>query len=331
MEEEKGTVCVTGGTGFLASWLIMKLLQHGYSVHTTIRPDPEPGHKRDVGFLTNLLGAMNKLKIFEADLNEPQSFKSAIEGCIGVFHVATPVDFEEKEPEEQITKRAIDGTLGILRACLESKTVKRVVYTSSASAVQFSGKQGVDLLDESVWSDVEFIRSLGKFSFGPYMISKTLTERRALEFGEQHGLDVVSVIPSFINGPFICPKFPGSVHTSLAMILGERDQYEYLLNFSMVHTDDVARAHIFLFEYGEAKGRYICSSQTITIEDMSKFLSTNYSEFSIPTMESLSDVQGFRSTSLTSNKLLDSGFEFKYGLKEMFDGAIQSCKAKGYL
>jgi len=40
MEGNKGKVCVTGGTGFLASWLIMRLLEHGYSVHTTIRPDP---------------------------------------------------------------------------------------------------------------------------------------------------------------------------------------------------------------------------------------------------------------------------------------------------
>ena len=40
MEEDKGTVCVTGGTGFIASWLIMKLLEHGYSVRTTVRSDP---------------------------------------------------------------------------------------------------------------------------------------------------------------------------------------------------------------------------------------------------------------------------------------------------
>lgn len=40
MEEDKGTVCVTGGTGYVASWLIMRLLQHGYSVRATVRSDP---------------------------------------------------------------------------------------------------------------------------------------------------------------------------------------------------------------------------------------------------------------------------------------------------
>jgi len=40
MAEGKGTVCVTGGTGFIGSWLIKSLLEHGYSVNTTIRSDP---------------------------------------------------------------------------------------------------------------------------------------------------------------------------------------------------------------------------------------------------------------------------------------------------
>lgn len=40
MEGDKGTVCVTGGTGFVASWLIKSLLQEGYAVRTTVRADP---------------------------------------------------------------------------------------------------------------------------------------------------------------------------------------------------------------------------------------------------------------------------------------------------
>lgn len=34
----KGPVCVTGATGYMASWLIMRLLQLGYTVRATIRP-----------------------------------------------------------------------------------------------------------------------------------------------------------------------------------------------------------------------------------------------------------------------------------------------------
>lgn len=40
MAEGKGRVCVTGGTGFLGSWIIKRLLENGYFVNTTIRADP---------------------------------------------------------------------------------------------------------------------------------------------------------------------------------------------------------------------------------------------------------------------------------------------------
>ncbi|KAI4354879.1 hypothetical protein L6164_003706 [Bauhinia variegata] len=143
--EGKGRVCVTGGTGFLGSWIIKTLLEHSYFVNTTVRSDPEC--KRELSFLTNLPGASQKLQIFRADLSNPDSFCAAIEGCIGVFHVASPMNFQEG-PEEVLTKRAIDGAISILRACLNSSTVKRVVYASSAAAVSLNGKDD-EVMDES--------------------------------------------------------------------------------------------------------------------------------------------------------------------------------------
>ncbi|XP_021833958.1 vestitone reductase-like [Prunus avium] len=329
MEEgEKGRVCVTGGSGFVGSWLVMRLLDHGYSVNTTVRSDPE--NKKDLSFLTSLPGASARLKIFNADLSNPESFNAAIEGCIGLFHVATPVDFQDKEPEEVVTKRSIDGALGILKACLNSKTVKRVVYTSSASAVQLGRKDDVEQLDESFWSDADYIKAVKPYG-GSYMISKTLTERAVLEFSEKYGLDVVTVIPSFVVGPFICPKLPSSVQHTLSMAFGDFDQLSFIINTSVVHVDDVARAHIFLFEHHEAKGRYNCSADVITIVQIAELISAKYPEAQIPSADDLSRVEGPKLSSLSSKKLLDSGFKFKYGVDEMFSDAIQCCREKHYL
>ncbi|WRX10691.1 NAD-dependent epimerase/dehydratase - like 8 [Theobroma cacao] len=329
MEEGKGAICVTGGTGYIASWLIKKLLEEGYSVHTTIRVDPE--NKKDISFLTSLPRSTERLKIFAADLSDLDSFDAAIEGCKGVLHLATPVDFENKESEEVLTKRSINGALGIMKACLKSKTVKRLVYTSSLSAVVFNDK-GVEMMDESFWTDAAFARDKLDPSLSSYVISKTLTERAALEFGTEHGLDVVTVIPSFVVGPFICPKFPGAVRLSLAPVLGNRDEYSLLLNVEMVHVDDLSRAFIFLLEHPEAKGRYNCSSDRVTIQKIVEILSANYPEFTLPTADSLAEIEGTKMPSLSSKKLLDSGFKFNYGVVDMFDGAIKlrGPSASGY-
>ncbi|KAI8571736.1 hypothetical protein RHMOL_Rhmol01G0142100 [Rhododendron molle] len=282
--EDKGSVCVIGGTGYVASWLIMRLLQSGYTVRTTVRSYP---------------GAPEKLEIFAADLNDPESFNGVIRGCTGVFLVAHPVSFEEKVPEEVTNQRAVKGTLGILQACLDSRTVKRVIYTSSAFTVMYNDKSS-GIIDERNWTDVDYVRILKPFGES-YIISKTLAERAALEFAEAHGLNLVSLIPPMIIGPFICSRCPGSIYTVLALIIGEEDQYKNLPKTSMIHVDDVASAHIFLLEHANLTGRF------------------------------LKGIEESKYPGLSSKKLLDTGFKFKYGFEEMFDAAIQCCKEKGFI
>nr|WET52741.1 oxidoreductase 13 [Callicarpa americana] len=331
MEEsnKKGKVCVTGGTGFLGSWMVKRLLEHGYSVNTTIRDDPE--RKRDISYLTNLPGASERLQVFEADLDRPDSFAAAIEGCVGVFHVAHPMDLAGKEAEEVKIKRAVSGIQGILQACVDSETVKRVVYTSSITTVFYNEKAaGSELVDESSWTDADFCHRLGE-NGTPYVVAKTLTERTALDFAEKHGLDLVTMLPSWINGPFICTRCPDSVRICMALIFADKKYYQRLTRIGLVHIDDVVRAHIRLFECPNAKGRYICSATEITIDVLHEFLSDRYPEFELAGPDSWKDLTPAILPDFSSKKLLETGFQYENGLEEMFDGAIKCCKEKGLL
>ncbi|RZS19603.1 hypothetical protein BHM03_00052028, partial [Ensete ventricosum] len=85
--EKKRRVCVTGAGGYLASWLVKLLLSRGYFVHGTVR---DPGDSKNA-HLKNLDGAAENLQLFKAELLDYNSLVSAIAGCEGVFHVATPV------------------------------------------------------------------------------------------------------------------------------------------------------------------------------------------------------------------------------------------------
>ncbi|KAM0918611.1 hypothetical protein ACQ4PT_008734 [Festuca glaucescens] len=84
----KGKVCVTGASGFVASWLVKRLLESGYNVLGTVR---DPGNQKKVAHLWNLAGAKERLELVRADLLEEGSFDDAVMACEGVFHTASPI------------------------------------------------------------------------------------------------------------------------------------------------------------------------------------------------------------------------------------------------
>lgn len=87
---EGKVVCVTGGSGDIASWLVKFLLNRGYVVKATVR-DPDDPKKTE--HLPALAGAKERLHLFKANLVEEGSFDPVIDGCDGVFHMASPVLF----------------------------------------------------------------------------------------------------------------------------------------------------------------------------------------------------------------------------------------------
>jgi nucleoside-diphosphate-sugar epimerase len=84
----KGKVCVTGASGFVASWLIKRLLEAGYHVIGTVR---DPSNRDKVSHLWRLPSAKERLQLVRADLMEEGSFDDAVMACEGVFHTASPV------------------------------------------------------------------------------------------------------------------------------------------------------------------------------------------------------------------------------------------------
>ena len=89
-------VLVTGGTGFIAGWLIKQLVEAGVSVHATVR-DPNDNDK--VGHLLELSKkGPGKVILFKANLLETGSFDEAIKDCSIVFHAASPFVFKFNDP-----------------------------------------------------------------------------------------------------------------------------------------------------------------------------------------------------------------------------------------
>ncbi|CAL9216322.1 unnamed protein product [Arabidopsis halleri] len=114
---------VTGGTSFIASHVIKSLLEFGHYVRTTVR---DSGDEEKVGFLWELKGAKERLKIFEADLTVEGSFDDAVNGVDGVSHIASRVSVGLDNNNLEKFDPNISGTMNVMNSCAKSiNTVKR--------------------------------------------------------------------------------------------------------------------------------------------------------------------------------------------------------------
>lgn len=321
----KGPVVVTGASGFVGSWLVMKLLQAGYTVRATVR---DPGNVEKTKPLLELPGAKERLSIWRADLSEEGSFDEAIAGCTGVFHVATPMDFESKDPENEVIKPTVEGMLSIMRACKEAGTVKRVVFTSSAGTVNIE-EQKRPAYDQDNWSDIDFCRRV-KMTGWMYFVSKSLAEKAAMDYAKENGVDFISIIPTLVVGPFLSAGMPPSLVTALALITENEAHYSILKQVQLVHLDDLCDSMTYLFEHPDANGRYICSSHDTTIHGIARLLKERFPEYDIPQKFPGVD-DDLQPIHFSSKKLLDHGFRFRYTAEDMFDAAVWTCREKGLI
>ncbi|PSS24722.1 Anthocyanidin reductase [Actinidia chinensis var. chinensis] len=332
MGSNSKTACVIGGTGFVAATLVKLLLEKGYSVNTTVR---DPDNKKKISHLLALENQAN-LKIFKADLTDEQSFDVPIADCDLVFHVATPVNFASEDPENDMIKPAIQGVVNVLRACAKAGTVKRVILTSSAATVTINQLNETGLvMDESHWSDVEFLTSIKPPTWG-YPVSKTLAEKAAWKFAEENNINLITVIPTLMAGPSATSDVPSSIGLAMSLITGN----EFLINgmkgmqmlsgsISISHVEDVCRAHIFVAEKESASGRYLCCAVNTSVPELAKFLNKRYPQYNVPT--DFGDFPSKAKLIVSSEKLIKEGFSFKYGIEEIYDQSVAYFKAKGIL
>ncbi|CAL5383298.1 unnamed protein product [Camellia sinensis] len=277
---KRRAVCVIGAGGYVASWLVKLLLSNGYSIHGTVR-DP---HDEKNSHLKKLEKASDKLKLFKVDLLDYNSLSATITGCVGVFHVASPVPNgslpdPEFNPQMQLIEPAVKGTLNVLKACSEAN-VKRVVVVSSGAAVSLNPEwpKG-QVKDETCWSDAEYCRRTNNW----YCLSKTKAESEAFEYAKRSGLDVVRVCPTHVLGPMLQSTANASSLVLIKLSKGWQGYDEFENNLRMiVDVRDVAEALLLAYEKPEAEGRYMCTAYMIKSQDLVEILRKNYPNYNYP-------------------------------------------------
>ncbi|KAM1049487.1 hypothetical protein EV1_028287 [Malus domestica] len=311
MSGERGVVCVTGASGYIASWLVKLLLQRGYAVRATVR---DPSDPKKTEHLLLLDGAKERLHLFRADLLEEGSFDTVVDGCRGVFHTASPVQFSVTDPQAELVEPAVKGTtLNILKSCAKFPTVKRVVLTSSTASVSVIGKPltpGV-VLDETWYSN------------------PLDSEEAAWKYAKANGIDLVTMHPAYVIGPLLQPTLNLTVEMIWNFITGTGTETLPLSNYWSVDVRDVATAHILAFEVPSASGRYCLVANVTHAYEVLKIIQEPYPTLHLPekcevgsTLEPKYHVSTEKAKSLASNLL---------PLEVTLRDTIESLKEKGFL
>lgn len=315
-------VCVTGASGYIASWIVKLLLLRGYTVKASVR---NPNDPKKTEHLRALDGAGERLQLFKANLLEEGSFDAAIEGCEGVFHTASPFFHDTTDPQAELIDPAVKGTLNVLNACAKTTSVKRVVLTSSIAAVAYNGKPRTPevVVDETWFSDPDFCKQSKLW----YVVSKTLAEDSAWKFAKEKGMDLVAINPAMVVGPLLQP----TLNTSAAAVLSLIKEVQTFPNatFGWVNVKDVANAHIQAFEIPSASGRYCLVERVAHYSEIVDVLHELYPDFQFP--EKCADDKPYVPTyQVSKEKAKSLGIDFiplNVSLKE----TVESLKEKGFI
>ena len=230
------TVLVTGGSGYIAGFVIAHLLQNGHTVRTTIRSLAREAEIRAT--LAKIADPGTRLSFTEADLNKDAGWAEAVQGCSYVHHVASPLPTSNPKDDDELIRPARDGALRVMRAARDAG-VKRVIMTASCACIAYGHGSYTQPKTEADWSD-----ETNRADTSAYERSKTIAERavRAWFTKEGGALELVTVHPGAVLGPVLGRDFSASIEIVKKLLDGSIPGIPRF-GFPLVDVRDIADLH----------------------------------------------------------------------------------------
>jgi dihydroflavonol-4-reductase len=255
-----GTVFVSGGSGYIAGFLIRQLVAEGWMVHTSIRNLAKEAEVR-----AHLGVDDSKLKFFAADLTDDAGWAEAMAGCSHVAHVASPLPSNAPKHEDELIVPARDGALRALKAA-KAAGVKRFVMTSSMAAVAYGH-------DKAKFTEADWTDATSKDAY-PYVRSKTIAERAARDWvaANGEGMEFCTVNPVLVLGPLQSGDFSTSLEAIKKMLEGSLPGLPRF-GFGIVDVRDVADMHVrCLNAPNMANERFLCAGPFLWMSEIAAIL-----------------------------------------------------------
>lgn len=176
---------VTGGTGFIGSHLVRRLLETGYAVRVVARHPQRNNEHRQLS-----PHQVDSVEWVGASLNDHEQIEKCMRGVDVVFHCAARISFHSLD-RDTLYKTNVAGTARLVDACLEAG-VKRFIHLSSVAALGRSTRADGVLDEGAEWDE--------KSRPTTYARSKYLAELEVWR-GQEEGLEVALAHPGIVIGP----------------------------------------------------------------------------------------------------------------------------------
>lgn len=226
-------ILVTGGTGFLGSYIIKALVEKNYAVRAIRRSHHLPAYIPP--------GILDKVEWVEGDVLDVVSLEDSMEGVDAVIHSAAIVSFSDRE-HKKMYQVNVDGTANTVNMALE-KNVRRFVHISSIAAIG-RNTHGGQVNEEKKWEDNRLTTHYAK--------SKYKSELEVWR-GISEGLNAVILNPSTILGYGDWSTGSSAIFKN---VYKEFKWYTSGIN-GFVDVEDVAAAAILLMESDITGNRFI--------------------------------------------------------------------------
>ncbi|MFO7725774.1 MAG: NAD-dependent epimerase/dehydratase family protein [Oceanipulchritudo sp.] len=277
-----GPVLLTGATGYIAGWVLRRLLEEGFTVHAAVR---DPGNDEKCGPLEAMAKELpGTLRFFAADLLEEGSYAAAMAGCERVIHTASPFLMRFEDARRELVEPALEGTRNVLKEAMRTETVKRVVITSSCAAV-YGDNADIREVPGKAFTEAEW-NATSRLDHKPYSYSKTLAEKEAWKLAEgQDRWSLVALNPSLVLGPGIQPMTrSGSFELMRDLGNGTLSMGVPVYPFGAVDVREVAEAHLKAsLDESVASGRYILSGHDTDLVELAGILRAEFGDrFALP-------------------------------------------------
>ena len=115
-------ILVTGGAGYIGSVLVNKLIEQGHEVN--VIDDLSNGFRENID---------KRAKFTEGSILDKGNLNQALEGVEVVYHLAAKIRVEEGEAKPELYKKVnIEGTLDLIKACVDKK-INKFIFASTAA------------------------------------------------------------------------------------------------------------------------------------------------------------------------------------------------------